>query len=490
LCTEQILSEHLKVRREEAGRFDHVLIDEYQDTNGSQYRIVRHLAAAHQNLCVVGDDDQSIYGWRGADVTHILRFNKDWPRAKVVRLEDNYRSTEAILSLANRLIRFNAQRHDKTLRAARRGGEKPPILQYENETTEAEEVVADIARRLKEPRNQPRDFAILFRTNEQPRAFETQLRRANLPYVLVGGMSFFDRKEVRDLMAYFKLIANPRDEVSLLRIINTPPRGISQKAVRTLLDHATQQGKPLWDIIKAGRHVPGVSDNAHAATQRFREFIEDAAQQFESGNLVDSVRTFIERTGYEREIERLYTDPNERQSRLDAVEEVVNAVGEYQQKRRSKASLRGFLDDMALSDRDTNDDKDKQLARNAIVLMTYHSSKGLEFPQVYMVGMEENLLPHHRAVAAEGAAIDEERRLCYVGITRAQERLTMSLALSRTKWGKPRPTIASRFLFELTGQADGGEDDAAPRTRVDAKGKRSGSRRKTASDVRPNAARR
>ena len=462
LSTEQLLTEHLKVRREEAGRFDHVLIDEYQDTNGSQYRIVRHLAAGHQNLCVVGDDDQSIYGWRGADVTHILRFNKDWPKAKVVRLEDNYRSTEAILSLANRLIRFNHNRHDKTLRAARRGGEKPPILQFENETTEAEEIVANIASRLKDPRNQPRDFAILFRTNEQPRAFETELRRKKLPYILVGGMSFFDRKEVRDLMAYFKMLANPRDEVSLLRIINTPPRGISQKAVRCLLEQATEQGKPLWEVIQQGNLIPGVSEKAHAATQQFRGFVEQATERFAKGPLVDTVRGFIAETGYYREIERLYPDPNERESRLAAVEEFVNAVGSYEQRRRKEATLRGFLDDMALSDRDQNDEKDKQLAKNAIALMTYHSSKGLEFPQVYMVGMEENLLPHHRAVAAEGDAIDEERRLCYVGITRAQERLTMSLALSRTKWGKPRPTQASRFLFEITGQADGDAPDGPP----------------------------
>jgi DNA helicase-2/ATP-dependent DNA helicase PcrA len=298
LCTEQLLTEHLKVRREEAGRFDHVLIDEYQDTNGSQYRIVRHLAAGHQNLCVVGDDDQSIYGWRGADVTHILRFNKDWPKAKVVRLEDNYRSTEAILSLANRLIRFNSNRHDKTLRAARRGGEKPPILQFENEATEAEQTVANIAGRLKDPRNQPRDFAILFRTNEQPRAFETELRRAKLPYILVGGMSFFDRKEVRDLMAYFKLIANHRDEVSLLRIINTPPRGISQKAVRSLLDHATDQGKPLWDIVEKGQQVVGVSDKAHAATQQFRKMIEEAGDEFTKHSLVDNIRAFIDQISY------------------------------------------------------------------------------------------------------------------------------------------------------------------------------------------------
>ncbi len=214
------------------------MIDEYQDTNGSQYRIVKALAAEHRNLCVVGDDDQSIYGWRGAEVAHILRFKTDWPDAKVVRLEDNYRSTEAILTLANRLIAYNSQRHDKTLRAARTGGEKPKILQCPDETAEAREVVEDIRRLLGRDGLEARDFAILFRTNEQPRPFELELRRVKLPYVLVGGMSFYDRKEVRDILAYLKVLAKPDDEVSLLRIINVPARGVGQAAVGQLMARA------------------------------------------------------------------------------------------------------------------------------------------------------------------------------------------------------------------------------------------------------------
>ena len=201
------------MRRAEAQRFDHVLVDEYQDTNGSQYRIVKALATGHRNLCVVGDDDQSIYAWRGAEVTHILNFQRDWPEAKIVRLEDNYRSTEAILSLANRLIECNLTRHDKTLRAARHGGEKPLIWQFKDEEEEAMKVVEDIARRLSQPEVEPRDFAILFRTNEQPRPFETAFRALRVPYVLIGGMSFFDRSEVRDLLAFLKLLASPQDEV-------------------------------------------------------------------------------------------------------------------------------------------------------------------------------------------------------------------------------------------------------------------------------------
>ncbi len=221
LFTEELFSQHPKIRRAEADRFDHLLVDEYQDTNGSQYRIVKALAERHRNICVVGDDDQSIYGWRGAELTHILRFKNDWPDAKVVRLETNYRSTQEIIDWANRLIAFNKLRHDKMLRATT-SGETPRILQLQDEAEEARTVVDEIAARVDSNQSRPRDFAILCRTNEQPRTFETELRRAKIPYVLLGGMSFYDRKEVRDVLAYLKLLANPADEVSLLRIINTP----------------------------------------------------------------------------------------------------------------------------------------------------------------------------------------------------------------------------------------------------------------------------
>ncbi|MEM7313907.1 MAG: UvrD-helicase domain-containing protein, partial [Planctomycetota bacterium] len=226
LCTEQLFREFPEVRRAEAGRFDHILVDEYQDTNECQYQIVRALAAGHRNLCVVGDDDQSIYSWRGAEVEHILKFASDWPEAKVVRLEDNYRSTEAILSFANRLIKFNKVRHDKVLRAARPNGDRPMMYVYKDEEEEAEQVVGAIRSQVAHPDAEYRDFAILFRTNEQPRAFESELRKHKVPYVLIGGMSFFDRREVRDTMAYMRLLDNPQEEVSLLRVLNTPPRGI------------------------------------------------------------------------------------------------------------------------------------------------------------------------------------------------------------------------------------------------------------------------
>lgn len=451
LCTEELFSQHHDVREHEAGQFDHVLIDEYQDTNGSQYRIVKALASGHRNLCVVGDDDQSIYGWRGAEVEHILRFAEDWPDATVVRLEDNYRSTGEILELANRLIVFNRTRHQKVLRAARSGGPKPLVRQHADENAEAQEVVDEIRRLIAHEHWEPRDFAILFRTNEQPRAFETELRKQKLPYVLLGGMSFFDRKEVRDLTAYLKLLVQPQDETSLLRIINTPPRGIGQKAVEWLMQTAVAAGQPIWNVMHNDERLP---DTMRPALKRFAALIEDYQQRFNRGPLVAALRELIAEIGYEAELHRQYNDPQEFQSRWDAVQEVVNALGAYEAKAKKQRSLSDFLDELVLGDRDMDNDKEKQLQRNAVALMTLHSAKGLEFPQVYMVGLEEGILPHYRSLENDEAGVEEERRLCYVGVTRARERLTLSLPLSRMKWGKPRDTIPSRFLYEMTGQAE------------------------------------
>ncbi len=451
LLTEDLLVRFPEVRRAEAGRFSHLLIDEYQDTNGSQYRIVKALALGHRNLCVVGDDDQSIYGWRGAEVAHILRFKLDWPEAKVVRLEDNYRSTAEILELANRLIAHNRTRHDKVLRASTSGGERPRIMQCQDEEDEAKQVVNDLRTRLTEPGRQARDFAILFRTNEQPRPFEMELRRSRVPYVLFGGMSFYDRKEVRDLLAYLKLLATPADEVALLRIINTPPRGIGQSTVTAVMEHAVRERRPLWEMLSALPAELRLAPAAIDAIRKFHTLIAQFQRRLEREPLLTVVSDLIHRIGYQEELARLYKNAEDQQSRWAAVEEVVNSLSRYQQ-RAKKPDLREFLDEIALGDRDDTEDKESQLARNAVALMTLHSAKGLEFPEVYLVGMEEGLLPHHRSLTDGGDAIDEERRLCYVGVTRARDRLTLSLALSRMKWGKSRPTEPSRFLYELTGQ--------------------------------------
>ena len=461
LLTEELLQKFPKARQAEAERFDHLLVDEYQDTNASQYRIVKALAAGHRNLCVVGDDDQSIYGWRGAEVAHILRFKNDWPEAKVVRLEVNYRSTHEILDWANRLIACNKVRHAKTLRATCRG-EPPRVWQLKDEIEEAKGVVGEIVQRIAERKRRPKDFAILCRTNEQPRAFELELRKAKLPYVLVGGMSFYDRKEVRDVLAYLKLLANPSDEVSLLRIFNVPARGISQATVKRLLEEAIKRGKPIWELLPHAGELGGLSTTAVGAVQRFRALIERFRQliQQPSPKLVEAVKTLIRDVAYRDELVRMYPDAGDLESRWASVEEVINAVAGYAQRARTP-TMNGFLQEVALTGNEADQDKESKLERNAVVLMTLHAAKGLEFPEVYMVGMEEGTLPHHRSIADAGAAVDEERRLCYVGVTRAQRRLTLTMALERRKWGKPRPTHPSRFLYELTGRTENPNYEAA-----------------------------
>ena len=453
LLTEELFQSYEEVRLEEAAKFDHLLIDEYQDTNTSQYRIVKALAEGHQNLCVVGDDDQSIYGWRGAEVEHILSFHRDWPQAKVVRLEENYRSTHAIISFANELIKINTTRHDKVLRAARPGGEKPAIVQYENETVEAQETVRSIERRLQEPGREPRDFAILFRTNEQPRPFETELRKAKLPYVLVGGMSFFDRKEVKDLLAYLRLLEDEPDDISILRIINSPPRGIGKKSIEKLLQHSVKQKVALWKMITGETSRPKTTNRVDQGLNALLHAVNTVKAQMANMSLVDTARLLIDKVNYKAEVEKNYPEPDDRESHWAVVEQIVTSIGEYERSTR-KPTLSKFLDKLLLGDQNTDNDKEKQLKKNAIALMTLHSAKGLEFPEVYMVGLEEGVLPHKRSLENDDAGVPEERRLCYVGVTRAEELLTLSMSLTRMRWGKPRDTVASRFLFELRGLTD------------------------------------
>ena len=499
VCTEQLLTENDKVRREEASRYDHVLVDEYQDTNGTQYRIIQSLAIDHRNLCVVGDDDQSIYGWRGAEVRHILNFKNDWSEAKVVRLEDNYRSTDAILQMANRLIVFNANRHDKILRAARPNGAQPRILQFPDEAEEAKGVVEEIDARLKKDlTTQPKDFAILFRTNEQPRPFEMELRRCKVPYVITGSQSFFDRKEVRDILAYFKWLDTPTDELSLLRVINVPPRGLGASSVDKLLKQAVASGTSVWKIMQDEAFVKALPSAAQqgigslnflyaefskkfmgsrspspdaaanpTAPAEFQRDVSDQApdptadEDYEeevefpegSGHMTRAAREFINAIHYRREINRLYPNAEEATARIGSLEEVINAIAEYE-KESNKPDLGEFLSKVTLEGREFGSPKEKELQRNAVSLMTYHSAKGLEFPFVYMVGMEEGVLPHRRSLTDGADGVDEERRLCYVGVTRAQDELSLCLPMSRFKWGKARPTFPSRFLYEVTGQAD------------------------------------
>jgi DNA helicase-2/ATP-dependent DNA helicase PcrA len=476
VCAEQLLHENETIRKEEAGRYDHVLVDEYQDTNGSQYRIIKALAIDHRNLCVVGDDDQSIYGWRGAEVRHILNFKSDWPEATMVRLEDNYRSTEAILEMANLLIAFNSHRHEKTLRAARRNGQQPRILQFPTEGDEAKGVVEEIALRLRnDPTVEAGDFAILFRTNEQPRPFEMQLRALKLPYVITGSQSFFDRKEVRDLLAYFRWLDTPEDELALLRVINVPPRGMGATSIEKLLKKAVADSSNIWTVMNDKKTVGSLPSAAQAGIAKLRELhsefskrakalvgpdatnAEETTSDSEASKGNDSltklVSDVIQMLKYRAEVERLYPDVDECQMRLSSIEEVINAVAEFEEEADTPA-MHDFLSNVTLAGREFGSPKEKEMKKNAISLMTYHSAKGLEFPIVYMVGMEEGILPHRRSIIGNAEEVDEERRLCYVGVTRAQDELTLTLPMSRYKWGKPRPTYPSRFLYEVTGQAD------------------------------------
>jgi DNA helicase II / ATP-dependent DNA helicase PcrA len=465
LCTLELFQTFDDVRREEANRFDHLLIDEYQDTNTAQYRIVKALAQNHRNLCVVGDDDQSIYGFRGADVEHILRFAKDWPDAVIVRLEENYRCTGEILAFANQLIGFNPQRHGKILRPSRPSGQRPRIEQFPNEDAEAKGVVGDMRRWLQRPGMSPRDFAILFRTNEQTRPFEAELRKANIPYVLIGGMSFFDRREVRDVMAYLKLLVAPQDEVSLLRVLNTPPRGIGEKTIEQLMRSAVKKSCNVWNVMQDPTELEGLPPAARGALAKFAEQIRQVQRaycQVSPGRQHQLASDWLRQVKYATELDRQYPDEQERQSRWGNVEQVINALAQFE-KEQPTSSLLDFLQELALNSRDFDSDKDKELKRDAVMLLTYHSAKGLEFPHVYMVGMEEGILPHHRSMKEGDRAIEEERRLCYVGITRAQEMLTLTLPLTRMKWGKARESQPSRFLYEMTGMAERGANSSRSR---------------------------
>ncbi len=448
--TQQLFEEHPQVLARQQSRFDHVQIDEYQDTNAAQFTLVEALVRPHRNLCVVGDDDQSIYGWRGAEVEHILNFQSHFAGAKVVRLEDNYRCTDRILEYANRLVKHNLARHDKVLRPHKRASSDVRCFVFDDETLEAEGIVGEIADLIHKHHVPPEQIAILYRTNEQPRVFESELRRKRVPYVLLGGQSFFDRREIRDLLAYLKVIAQSHDEISLLRIINVPARGIGATTTEKLLKRAVNDRKSLWETIPHSTAAGEVSAKAAAALNSFRQLLDRYRNRFgqQPKKMAQIFADLIEEIDYESEIEKQYKEPQQQLIRSAMVEQCIDAVRDYAE-RETEPTLLGFLEDSALAGQDDDRKDDDVSKEKGIRLMTLHSAKGLEFPHVYLIGMEEGLLPHQRAVDANEAAIAEERRLAYVGITRAMDHLTLSRAANRTKWGKRRPSNPSRFLFEM-----------------------------------------
>jgi len=430
-------------------RYRYVLVDEYQDTNGPQYEIVRLIGAEHGNVCVVGDDDQSIYGWRGADIRKILGFPQDFPGAKVVRLETNYRSTRPILEAANAVIKTNAARHEKALQSARGEGEPVRFYRLKDEMSEAQFVVEGIRSLLRLEEARPADFALLCRTQVQFRPFEAELRANGIPYVVSGGMSFFDRKEVRDIVAFLKLALNPRDETALLRVINTPARGVGKASLDKVLAFATVQGISAAEAFDRAGEIEGLSPQSVDGYRQLRSVLEASGLAEAETDLVPRLEHFLDSVGYKDEVTRLYPEPMTREARWAGVLEVLN-FAENHVRRTAEPSLQGFLEELALTSGDEPEEK-PEARKDAVSLMTLHAAKGLEFPHVYLVGMEEGLLPHARA-AAEGG-IEEERRLAYVGVTRAMTHLTLTFAAERARHGRRAPSSPSRFLFEARGEA-------------------------------------
>lgn len=417
-------------------RFRYIMVDEYQDTNRPQYEFVNLLAKRYRNLCVVGDDDQSIYGWRGADIKNILDFEKDYPEAKVIKLEQNYRSTQIILDAANNVIDNNIKRKKKQLWTDNKDGEKIVVCEVQNEREEANFIIDRIKDLIANGKKYS-DFAILYRTNAQSRIFEEACMMNDIPYKLVGALRFYDRKEIKDIIAYLRLLVNPYDDVSLKRIINVPKRGIGESTVSALEQYAREHDTSMYfaipDVELKGR--------ARKVLDNFKKFIDDLTNQLDFMTITEVIDHILEKTGYMDELKE--DDTKESESRIENINEFIGAAREFMETSEDK-SLESFLSGITLvSDIDTAGD-----IGESVVLMTLHSAKGLEFPVVFMAGMEEGIFPSSMSFIDEHE-LEEERRLCYVGITRAKERLFMTYARTRNLYGKPQYNTASRFINEI-----------------------------------------
>ena len=440
------------VRARYGARFRFIMVDEYQDTNRPQYLLVRRLAEAHRNLCVVGDPDQSIYKWRGADIKNILEFERDFPEAKIVRLERNYRSTQIILDAASALIRYNLDRKEKRLWTDRKGGPKVVYAQAADEWDEAS-LVARVAR---EERGTSADgaVAVLYRTNAQSRVLEDVLRREGLPYRIIGSVSFYERKEIKDAAAYLKLLLDLDDAVSLRRVINVPARGIGP-AVLAAIESVTAASGPggdaapapargsLWSKIISGLEAGAFAPRAAIALRGFRDLVlglREVAAQEPVSQVLGKV---LDRSGYLRDLRE--DRAPEAQSRIENLMELVSAAREYEARLGADASLAGFVDRLSLI---SETDKEEGPGDAPVLLMTLHAAKGLEFPLVVITGLEEGLFPHSRS-SGEDADLEEERRLCYVGMTRARTRLVLTGAMRRRVFGEYQPCQPSRFLDEI-----------------------------------------
>jgi DNA helicase-2/ATP-dependent DNA helicase PcrA len=425
-------------------RWRYFMIDEYQDTNHAQYLMARYLASASRNLCVVGDDDQSIYSWRGADIRNILDFEKDYDDARVITLEENYRSRSPILESASHLIRNNVNRKEKNLRSSKGDGEPVVWCRANNEYGEAEYVVSMVQTLKSREGFKNRDFALFYRTNAQSRVFEDILRRNNVPYRVVGGLKFYDRREIKDMLAYLKFIANPHDAISLKRIINTPSRGVGAATVEKIRDAALREGMSEWDIITQGM----LKGKVPRGVEEFRDIVGKARMTLQgvpqAVRLSDFVLDIFNSSGYRKSLEE--ENSIESASRIENVEEFINSVHNFESV-NPEGSLAEFLQEISLftSEEDPGNPDERD---NALTMMTVHNAKGLEFPVVFLTGMEENTFPHRFSIDTE-EGVEEERRLCYVGITRAMERVFLTNAELRRTYAGADYREPSRFIFEL-----------------------------------------
>ncbi|TCT18921.1 ATP-dependent DNA helicase PcrA [Melghiribacillus thermohalophilus] len=437
-------------------RFQYIHVDEYQDTNHAQYQLVKMLAERYQNLCVVGDSDQSIYRWRGADIQNILSFEEDYPDARVILLEQNYRSTKKILEAANHVIERNTSRKPKKLWTSNEDGE---WIQYYQATTENDEAmyVADQIEKLRREKGWSyRDMAVLYRTNAQSRAIEEVFVKAGIPYQMVGGTKFYDRKEIKDLLAYLRLIANPNDDISFQRVVNVPKRGIGKTSMDKLSTYAQNHELSLFEAVSEAEHI-GLSKKAANSLMDFQQMIKNWNQMQEYLSITEMVEEVLEKTGYEEMLKREKT--LESVSRLENIEEFKTVTNRFEEENDDK-TLIAFLTDLALiSDIDQMDDENDD---DKVVMMTLHSAKGLEFPAVFLIGMEENIFPHSRSLMDDDE-MEEERRLAYVGITRAEKLLYLTHAQMRTLYGRTNTNPLSRFIEEIPeALIEGREKDASP----------------------------
>ncbi|WP_409304036.1 DNA helicase PcrA [Peribacillus sp. SCS-155] len=424
-------------------KFQYIHVDEYQDTNRAQYMLVKQMASRFRNLCVVGDSDQSIYRWRGADIANILSFEKDYPNANVIFLEQNYRSTKRILQAANGVIENNSNRKPKKLWTENAEGNKIYYLRADSEQGEAQFVAGRIIQIVRDGSRKYSDIAILYRTNAQSRVMEEVLLKSNIQYSIVGGTKFYDRKEIKDILAYLRLIANPDDDISLRRIVNVPKRGVGASSLDKIADYALMNDLSMFQALQEIEQIP-VSAKVSKALKEFRSLIENYTNMQEYLSVTELVEEVLEKSGYREMLEA--EKSLESQSRIENIDEFLSVTKNFEEKNDDK-SLVAFLTDLALvADIDSLDEKEE--AQDTVTLMTLHSAKGLEFPVVFLLGLEEGVFPHTRSLMDE-EEMEEERRLAYVGITRAENELYMTNAQMRTLFGRTNMNPVSRFISEI-----------------------------------------